>query len=83
MQESKKELQTRVFALIAKTLKFPIEEIKLDDEIIDLCTDSIQLFELLTAFEDDFKQSFEYEEVIELKTVRDILEYLERKDIGK
>lgn len=55
-----------------------IEALKITDltKIKDLSEDSIQLFELLIAFEDKYNFQIGYDDVLNLQTVGDIVVYL-------
>lgn len=66
-----------VFTTIATTLHIPKENIKLEAKIEDLSNDSIQLFELIIAFEKVFTTQVPYEDLMSIETVGDIIAYIE------
>lgn len=70
-------ISDKTFALIADTLKIKKEDIKIDSNLADLCADSIQLFELILSFEKEFGIEAKYDDLIQILTVQDIIEYLE------
>lgn len=72
-------LELEVIDVIAETLKRNQNEILLTQKIADLSEDSIQLFELLTAFEKRYETTVTYEEVVKLNTVADIVAYVHKK----
>ena len=48
----------------------------------DLNADSLDLFELVMALEDEFSIEIPSEELEQLNTVGDVLDYLKNKDVG-
>lgn len=72
------EIQDKVLKIISKNLKIDIEEIRLDSKIEDLSKDSIQLFQLIIAFEKEFKRQVQYEDLMQIITVRDIINYINK-----
>lgn len=76
------ELHEKVFSLISTTIHIPKENIRLENNIATLCVDSIHLFELLMSFENAFGVQAEYEDVIGLETVQDIIDYLKKMNIA-
>lgn len=77
------ELEKRVQEIVARTLALEVEKIKLEDRIEDLTEDSIQLFELILAFEKEFKAEADYTELMEIETVEDVVEYLKKRGLGQ
>lgn len=71
-------LEGRVFDLISKNLGIDKERISQDARIEDLSRDSIQLFELILAFEKEFGKKANYDDLIKIITVGDIIEYLKK-----
>lgn len=67
-----------VVNLIAETLGVDRELIGLDKKIEDLCADSIQIFNLILAFEKKFDYQSRYEDLIDIETVGDIIQYIEK-----
>ena len=70
------DLQHKVFTVIAETLHIPHERIQLEKRIEDLADDSIQLFELILAFEQAFSTQVRYEDLISIETVEDIIHFV-------
>lgn len=69
-----KQLQT----LIAEELDIAKDEIALDSHILDdLGADSLDIVELVMALEDTFEISVPDHEVNGLKTVRDVLDFIQ------
>lgn len=77
MKQARQNTETRVIALIAEILHKNPQDIDLSQKIDDLAQDSIELFGLITAFEDAFGVETEYDELIHIKTVGDIVTYLD------
>jgi acyl carrier protein len=75
----KNQLTEKAFALVAATLKKDRSEINPESKLAELSEDSIQLFELVLAFEREFGLAAEYEDLITIVTVQDIVEYLAKK----
>lgn len=70
------DFENKVFRIIADTLGIKKERISLDSRIEELARDSIQLFELILAFEKEFRQKADYEDLINIETVGDIVKYV-------
>ena len=73
------DLEKRVLEIISNKLKIDRSKFGLDSEIEDLCQDSIQLFELIIALEKEFKKKAEYEDLMKIITVGDIVNYIKKK----
>ena len=68
----------KVKELISKQLNRPIEEITDDKEIVkDLGADSLDVVEMMMSVEDEFGLMIEDEEIAEMKTVGDVVNYIE------
>lgn len=66
--------------LLADELRIPIEKITDDAAIIeDLGADSLDVVEMLMSLEETFSITVPDEDVIQLKTVRSVAEYIEKK----
>ena len=70
------ELTASIFQVIRQVTQCPLESITLATKIEDLVEDSIQLFQLILAFEDTFGMQANYEDLMAIVTVGDIVEYL-------
>ena len=78
----RQSIEAEVFSLISKTLGVPRDVITLTDPISGLTADSIQLFELLLAFEQWYKEEVDYEDLANIVTVEDIVRYVcQRKGV--
>jgi acyl carrier protein len=71
-------LLARVQTLIAQVTGRGKDSIRGDMKIDDLVTDSIELFRLIMAFEEEFQERADYRELMKIETVADIITYLER-----
>ena len=68
--------------IIAGQLNVDIEEIKLESNFKeDLHADSLDLFELIMALEDEYSVEIPSEELEKLVTVKDVCDYLKAKGV--
>ncbi|MBP3686048.1 MAG: acyl carrier protein [Clostridia bacterium] len=66
--------------LLANELRIPKEKITDDAAIIeDLGADSLDVVEMLMSLEETFSITVPDEDVVQLKTVRSVAEYIEKK----
>ncbi|MGI6349798.1 MAG: acyl carrier protein [Eubacteriales bacterium] len=73
-------MEQKVKTIIAEQLEVDREMLSDNTSFIDdLGADSIDLLELVLAFEDEFDVTFDEEDVKCIKTVGDIVEYIENK----
>lgn len=73
-------MEQKVKTIIAEQLEVDREMLSDNTSFIDdLSADSIDLLELVLAFEDEFDVTFDEEDVKCIKTVGDIVEYIENK----
>ena len=73
-----KKIEEKVLNIISKNLNIKLEKISLNSKIEDLSKDSIQLFQLIIAFEKEFKHQVQYEDLMQIFTVRDIIDYIDK-----
>ena len=70
----------KVKELIANQLNKKIEEVTDEKDIkVDLGADSLDIVEMLMAFEDEFGISVPDEEAVNIKTIGDIVKLIESK----
>lgn len=70
----------KVIGLLASQLNISKDKISADSRIIeDLGADSLDMVEMLMTLEDEFGISISDEEAVNLKTVADIVNYIEKK----
>lgn len=70
----------KVIGLLANQLNISKDKISADSRIIeDLGADSLDMVEMLMTLEDEFGISISDEEAVNLKTVADIVGYIEKK----
>ena len=70
----------KVIGLLANQLNISKDKINADSKIIeDLGADSLDMVEMLMTLEDEFGISISDEEAVNLKTVADIVNYIEKK----
>ena len=70
--------------IIADTLEIDVKEIKEESNLIaDLGMESLDLVDLVVAFEEKYKVSIDDKDVKKLQTVKDIVTYIENKKEAK
>ena len=70
-------MEKQIISLIAEKLNKKVEDIKLESRLVeDLGADSLDVVELIMAFEDEFNISLPDEEVAKLKTINDIVAFI-------
>lgn len=74
------DVQQRVFKAIAEVLERKEHEIRLDASLRDdLNFDSLKQMTLFIILEDEFHRSMLPEEVPEIATVKDVIDFINRK----
>ena len=69
----------KVRAMLAKQLNLQEDKIKLESDIVkELGADSLDVVELLISLEDDYGISIPEEDIANVKTVKDIVEMIEK-----
>lgn len=70
-------MEKKILTLIAEKLNKKVEDIKMESRLVeDLGADSLDVVELVMAFEDEFGVSLPDEDVAKLKTIQDIVTYI-------
>lgn len=73
-------IQQRVIKIISDVLDRREDEFRLDASLRnDLQLDSLQQMTLFIALEDEFQRSIPPEEAQDLVTIRDVIDFVERK----
>jgi len=68
----------RVYEVIIETLGIDRAAFDESSKIEDICKDSIQIFSLIMAFEKKFGQKVDYDDLVNIETVGDIMRLVER-----
>ncbi len=68
--------KAQIIAIIAEQLGISEAEITEETSFADLGADSLDLFQIISAFEEEFNIEFENEDVEKIKTVGDAIEYI-------
>ena len=77
MQLSKEKIQEVCLKTIARELDLPLEEVKLDSNLRDdLDLTSLDAMNVIMALEDEFGQEADIEQILELQTVQQLVNYL-------
>lgn len=70
-------MEQKIIALVAEKLGKKAEEIKLTSRLVeDLGADSLDVVELIMAFEDEFGISLPDEEIAKMKTIGDVVNFI-------
>lgn len=73
-------MEDRVKEIISEQFNIDKDEVTLETDLADdLNADSLDLVELIMAFEDEFNLEIEDEDVTSLKTVSDAIEEISKK----
>lgn len=77
-------ISDEVRKIIADTLEMDVKEVKEESNLIaDLGMESLDLVDLVVAFEEKYKVSIDDKDVKKLQTVKDIVTYIENKKEAK
>ena len=72
-------MEEKIVELISEKLSKKKEQIALTSRLVeDLGADSLDVVELIMAFEDEFGVSFPDEDIASMKTVGDIVNYINK-----
>ncbi len=75
------DLEQKVIEIVSEKLSVPKEEITLDSNFIDdLKADSLDLVEMVMAFEDSLGVSIPDEDQEKIRTVGEVVEYIRKKE---
>ena len=74
------EMLEKVMDMLAKQLRIDVNTLEPDTNIVeDLCADSLDIVEMLMEIESKFGITVSDEEAMELKTIRDVADFIESK----
>ena len=77
MQLSEEEIQDVCLETITRELDLPLEVVKLDSNLRDdLDLTSLDAMNVIMALEDEFGQEADIEQILELQTVQQLVDYL-------
>lgn len=74
----RQEIETKVKKLIHEQLDMNLDEIKLETALRELSIDSLDTVEILLALEETFEIDIPDEVTETLKTVKDVVDYVEK-----
>lgn len=75
------QLEQKVIEIVSEKLSVPKEEITLDSNFIDdLKADSLDLVEMVMAFEDNLGVSIPDEDQEKIRTVGEVVNYIRNKE---
>ena len=70
----------KIKEIMADELSVELEDIKPDSDIReDLEADSLDMVQLVMALEDEFGMEIDNEEITDVKTVQDVVDFIEKK----
>lgn len=73
-------MKEKVISLIADKLGKKASQITLESKLVeDLGADSLDIVELIITFEDEFGISLPDEEVAKMKTIGDVVDYIQKQ----
>lgn len=72
-------LAQKVFDVFTQTTSVNPNELSLEVEIESVLGDSLELFSLICALEKEFSLKADYTELINIRTIGDIVAYLSKK----
>ena len=77
MQLSEEKIRDVCLETIARELDLPLKDVKLDSNLRDdLDLTSLDAMNVIMALEDEFGQEADIEQILELQTVRQLVDYL-------
>lgn len=77
MQLSEEKIREVCLKTIARELDLPLEEVNLDSNLRDdLDLTSLDAMNVIMALEDEFGQEADIEQILELQTVQQLVDYL-------
>lgn len=75
--------QLTILQIIADQLSVTVDDITIDSKIVDdLGADSLDIVELIDKLEKEFQAEISDSDVMKIKTVSDILDYIENNEIA-
>ena len=78
----REELIMTVKSIISQEIEIPVDSIELDTPLADLDIDSLDVLKLAAAFEKSFNITISTAELMQIKTVGDIITGLERQVVS-
>ncbi len=77
MQLNEEKIREVCLKTIARELDLPLEQVKLDSNLRDdLDLTSLDAMNVIMALEDEFGQEADIEQILELQTVQQLVDYL-------
>ena len=77
---TREDLEKKIFELISDKLAINEDEISIDSDFRkDLSADSLDISELMMNFEDEFSVIVPESDMVNLKTVEDMVDYIEQE----
>lgn len=70
--------QTKVLEIIAEQLSVDVGVLNVDTVFADLGADSLDLFQIISALEEEFDMEFENDDAENIKTIGDAIEHIQK-----
>lgn len=70
--------ETKVLEIIAEQLGIEATKLNLDTAFADLGADSLDLFQIISALEEEFDMEFDNEDAEKIKTIGDAVGYMKK-----
>ena len=84
ISNSREEIAERIWSVIAEVLAIDISELSIDVSIPNhLAPDSLDQVRLYMTLEDEFEKTIPEEDLEEIETVRDVIEYVENSIVNE
>lgn len=71
--------KSRIIEIIGEELNIPVETLKEETIFDDLGIDSLDLFQVISALEEEFEIDFDNELVEKMTTVGDVVDYIKKE----
>ena len=68
--------ESSVMEIIAEQLNISVDKLSLDTVFADLGADSLDLFQIISALEEEFEIEFENDDAEKIKTIGDTIQYI-------
>ncbi|HED23604.1 MAG TPA: acyl carrier protein [Firmicutes bacterium] len=72
-------VETKVKEIIAEQLEVAVDKLSIDTTFEDIDADSLDIVELVMALEEEFDLEISDQEIENIKTVGDVVKYIESK----
>lgn len=78
---SPRSINLEVRQILSQVIGKPVDAIQLEHRVETICRDSIQLFEVVLAFEKAYHAEVGYEELMSIETVEHIVQLVQSRNL--